>query len=494
MATKINWSGMSILTRYILRRLMAPLLFGLTALTGVMLLSQVAKQFSRLVGKGLPWSVITEVFALSLPFILAMTLPMAVCVAVLYAVSTLASDAEVTACLSVGISPWRICRPILAWGAVIGLVAFAFVDQVLPRSNARLRNLWLDIARKKPTFELREEVVNTLAPSPFFLKAARINAGTGQMRNVTIYDVSGSTLRRIVYADSGLMGVAPDGHDLTLMLWDGTIHQVKAGPEHEFTSTRFRTNDLRVRDVFDSLSRSVNGIDRSDRELSTCEMLATRDSSRFDRQQAANQRRFYLHHDLLYLTGQANATTYQVAASRRVSLPAYCRWWAPWMSDTARVGLAVVATADPPGPPGQGRLTTVSEVIGVVDRYTAAKTREDNFLVEIHKKFSLAVACFTFVILGAPLALRFPRGGMGLVIGGGLAVFSTYYSGLTAGEALANRELIGPAFSMWASNALIGVVGIILAVTIRHGIGNTRGGDIGAVRAWFSRLTRRQPS
>ena len=42
------------------------------------------------------------------------------------------------------------------------------------------------------------------------------------------------------------------------------------------------------------------------------------------------------------------------------------------------------------------------------------------------------------------MALRFPRGGMGLVIGGGLLVFSIYYVGLTAGESLADRGLVSP--------------------------------------------------
>ena len=40
------------------------------------------------------------------------------------------------------------------------------------------------------------------------------------------------------------------------------------------------------------------------------------------------------------------------------------------------------------------------------------------------------------------MALRFPRGGMGLVIGGGLVVFSIYYVGLIAGESLGNRGIV----------------------------------------------------
>src|SRR2546425_2450849 len=72
------------LSRYLLRQHLAPLGFALAALTALMLLNQIAKQFGSLVGKGLPWGVILEVFVLSIPFIVAVTLPMAVLVAVLH--------------------------------------------------------------------------------------------------------------------------------------------------------------------------------------------------------------------------------------------------------------------------------------------------------------------------------------------------------------------------------------------------------------------------
>src|SRR5438132_4569552 len=44
----------------------APLVFALAALTSLMLIQQVAKQLSGLLGKGLPPGVIAEVFVLSL--------------------------------------------------------------------------------------------------------------------------------------------------------------------------------------------------------------------------------------------------------------------------------------------------------------------------------------------------------------------------------------------------------------------------------------------
>jgi lipopolysaccharide export system permease protein len=171
-----------LLSTYLLRQLAAPFLFALTALTSLMLLSQIAKKFGSLVGKGLPWTVIAEVFALSVPFIVAMTLPMAVLLAVLYAFSHLAADNEITAMRASGISVYQILLPVMVWGVFMSAFNFVFVDQVLPRSNARLRNLLIDIGRKKPTFELQEQVINEVPPSQYFLRANRMAAGGHYLR------------------------------------------------------------------------------------------------------------------------------------------------------------------------------------------------------------------------------------------------------------------------------------------------------------------------
>ena len=116
---------------------------------------------------------------------------MAVLLAVLYAFSHLAADNEITAMRASGISVYQILAPVLAWGVFMSAFNFVFVDQVLPRSNARLRGLLIDIGRKKPTFELREQVINEVPPSQYFLRAGRIDAATGRLRDITIYDVGG---------------------------------------------------------------------------------------------------------------------------------------------------------------------------------------------------------------------------------------------------------------------------------------------------------------
>src|SRR5437660_11811546 len=106
------------ISRYLLRQHCAPLGFALAALTSLMLLNQIAKQFGSLVGKGLPWSVIIEVFVLSIPFIVAVTLPMAVLVAVLHVFTRLAGENEITALQASTATAARLGTPVRGGPAV----------------------------------------------------------------------------------------------------------------------------------------------------------------------------------------------------------------------------------------------------------------------------------------------------------------------------------------------------------------------------------------
>src|SRR3989442_10854592 len=170
------------LSRYLLRQHVAPLGFALAALTALMLVNTMAKQLSALLGKGLPTGVIVEVFVLSIPFIVAVTLPMAVLVAVLHVFTRLAADNEITAMQASGVSVTRLVAPVLGGAACVALLSFAWNDQVLPRSNHQLRILQVDIQRKKPSFTLKEQVINEVVAGQFFLRAPR-NGPTGHKAN-----------------------------------------------------------------------------------------------------------------------------------------------------------------------------------------------------------------------------------------------------------------------------------------------------------------------
>src|SRR5207244_4650598 len=89
------------------------------------------------------------------------------------------------------------------------------------------RTLIVDIQRKKPTFQLKEQVINEVVAGQFFLRAARIDPASNALSDVTIYDLEDPDRRRIIMADSGRMAYSSGGTDLYLTLRDGEMDEIK---------------------------------------------------------------------------------------------------------------------------------------------------------------------------------------------------------------------------------------------------------------------------
>ena len=486
-----------ILSRYILRQHLAPLCFALAALTSLMLLNQVAKQFGNLVGKGLPWSVIIEVFVLSIPFIVTMTLPMAVLVAVLHTFSRLAADNEITAMKASGISVGRLLAPVLGGAALVSALAFLWSDQVLPRTNHRLRSLLVDIQRKKPSFTLKEQVINEVVPRQFFLRAARIDPASNKLKDVTIYDLEDVERRRIITADSGRMAYTPGGTDLHLTLLDGDIKEVRRGDPAQFNRTFYRTNEIRVAGIGNTLERTENDTYRGDRELGICAMERVVAGAQREAEQARRDVQVAVVGDLRRLMGLLSASTPPAAGSPDTAVAAtsrYCRalrrmaaWLAPKEAhaQTPRPDAAAPLLPEQP-------LVTQGATLGEEQRVRAAQQRAAIYEVEIQKKYAIAAACVIFALVGVPVAIRFPRGGAGLVIGMSLAVFTVYYVGLIGGEELGDRLLVSPFLAMWVPNLIFGVLGLVGLWLVRREGSTTQGGDWGDLVAALL-VWRRRP-
>jgi len=492
-----------ILSRYLLRQHLAPLSFALSSLTALMVLNQVAKRFPELVGKGLPWSVIAEVFVLSVPFIVAMTLPMAMLVAVLHTMSRLTADHEITAMAANGISVSRIARPVLLGAALVTVGAYLWNDQLLPRTNHRLRTLLVDIQRKKPSFALKEQVINEVVPDQFFLRAARIAQATNRLRDVTIYDLGEADRRRIITADSGRMAYTPGQSDLYLTLVDGDIQEVRRGDDAQFNRTFFHTNHIRVRGVSNQLVLTGEDTYRTDREMTICDMRRAVSAAQDDVNSAHLDADATVERDLRTLAGMAPTVSAPPPAPD-TSGGTYCHLWQR-ITGWALPKIAGAQTAQQPGGrpgvtvPAPAPRPPTRVVLGITtgedERAQGAQRRAAAYLVEIHKKLAISAACFVFALLGIPVALRFPRGGPGMVIGVGVFVFAIYYIGLIGGEDLGDRLIVSPFLAMWGTNIVFGLLGLAGLWAMVRSSPTPRGGDWSDVRhvlfGWIRRLRRR---
>ena len=486
-----------ILSRYLLRQLVPPHGFALAALTFYLLIQQIAKQLGNLVGKGLPIGVILQVFALSIPFIVATTLPMAVLVAVLYAFTHLAADNEITAMKAGGVSVGRLLAPVLGGATVVAILALLWNDQVLPRANHSLRMLLMDIQRKKPSFSLKEQIINEVVAGTFFLRAARIDPASDKLKDVTIYDLQDAERRRIISADSGHIAYTPGGRDLYLMLRNGDIRQVDRTDPTHFNRTFYRSNRIRVAGVGNTLERTERDTYRSDREMGICAMRQVVRETRLEAAGINREASLTIENDLRRLAGLAPIAQAPAVVSDSTPVGVYCRALARltrWLTP-ATAAAQTPAPRPPPLPPPVTPvpqtveesglpapwIVTPSVIASARARTEVAQDRRAMYEIEIHKKMALAVACIVFALLGVPLAIHFPRGGIGLVIGISLGVFTVYYIALIGGEELGNHRVVSTFLAMWSANILFTAVGLIaLALTVRpaHSIAGPNWTDV----------------
>ena len=85
--------------------------------------------------------------------------------------------------------------------------------------------------------------------------------------------------------------------------------------------------------------------------------------------------------------------------------------------------------------------------------------RQAQYSVEIHKKFSLPVACILFVLVGAPLGIVARSGGVGTGAVYSIVFFVIYWVGLTGGEHMADKLMVSPELAMWGPNVVLAVAG-----------------------------------
>ena len=449
---------MTILTRYLLRAHIGPFLFAFSALTGLLFVNAVAQRLEGLVGKGLPVDIILKAIVLILPHTIAVTLPMALLTTVLYAFSELATHNEIVAMSGAGVEPRRLVLPVLFFGLFMGGVTFLFNDRILPEANHELKNLRSSIQQKSPTFQLNERVVNLIEAEngvgPYFLVVDAIDPTTSELANVVIYDMSQMSVRRTTHAARGVMKLNASATDLHLRLFDGYSHEVDSREEGSFARTTFAEQLYVLRGVGD-LFEDAGTDTRSDREMSVAMLIDSR-GRRLDELEAIREE--------------------SLATARRAVDRALGR--GP-VSDSARAAPPPYRATSPPGgailPRDQVTRSLASTSRAEMGRYSAVYRFANQAGVEINKKIVISTSCIVFVLIGVPIGIRFPRGGVNMVIVVSSLVIGVYQVGLTNGEDWADRGLANPFWSMWAPSFVFLALGIFLLTRMGRWTAAVRG-------------------
>ncbi len=443
----------------ILRMLPGRVLGWLGTLMFLLVMQFLIKYLPDLAGKGLPLGVMLELIAYNLAYMVVLAVPMSLLIGTMMTFGRIAESRAWVVIKASGVSPIRLIWPTLLIGVFVATGMTYFNNRVLPEANFRARNLWYDIRRKRPDFELRPGMFYE-GVRGYSILVQNVAAGSGALEDILIYDYTDNA-QTVIKAREGRLLPLPDRPELALTLSDGEIHRMPEGQQF------FRAEERYERLTFDKYRMTLDASEfaferstesrtnRSDRTMSTRDMIGFVDSLRQSIDSSLVRLTAYFEPGSF--GGNAPGTGMPVARE-------------PFLAALPAGG---TGSAESPGrsPPGDEQILAkaiekarnMRMTIDDTQRATAWELqRADRFLVEIHKKYSIAIACLIFMLIGAPLGLSTRRGGLSSAGIPAAGIFLFYWVTLVQGEKLADRGFLDPWIGMWIANLVMIAAGLWL--------------------------------
>ncbi|MGL1936786.1 MAG: LptF/LptG family permease [Fibrobacterales bacterium] len=485
-----------LLTRYIIKELLQPFLLSLAVITFLLGIQYVLQLMDSVASKGLPLSVVLEILTLSLAWMFALSIPMSCLVAALMAFGRLSADREIVALKGAGLSPMKMLFPALVLASIIMVGLMAFNNYVLPEANHRNAAILSSISRKKPqAFINSGQLIKDFPGIQIWID--KIDNETGTLHGIKIFEFQRRGSPKVIYAKYGMLEYQDMGATLLLYLFHGENHLPQGKSKDSYLRIGFVKQVFSVKNVdsdFELKERNYRG----DREMSVEEMFKVVEKAERKYGKIKNDQKMWkevdfvkqlaenaiVQHDSLLLdslgsVGMDSNSTIQLSQNMILNTTI----------DSSKKAMLSVSIYDSIPPldtlfyshKAVGKLLKDEEsrkgkVEKVLRRLKRQKERLSQYSVEIHKKFSIPVACVVFILIGGPLGIMARSGGIGTGVIYSIFFFILYWTCLTGGERLADRLFIPAWLGMWAPNIILGVTGLYLTrmVTRDNFTGNNR--------------------
>ncbi len=132
---------LKLLDRYLVREMVVPFLIGQAAIVLMLIGTVLYNNAELFLANQVPVADVARLVLYFLPFLVHMTMPVAMAVAASLTISRLARDSEITVMRSAGVSLVRIFLPIFLVGLLVSAGDFYFGEYVVPASMARFNGV-----------------------------------------------------------------------------------------------------------------------------------------------------------------------------------------------------------------------------------------------------------------------------------------------------------------------------------------------------------------
>ena len=195
---------MRLLDRYLLRELLIPLSYCLGGFLIFSISFDLFAELDDLQKAQFGFLDVVVLYALKIPELLSVILPIALLLALLYALTTHARYNEITAIRAAGISVWRLSAMYLLVGILFSVTLFVIDEFWMPQSQDRMDDLWAEHqSQAEKNRAWRKKLFFYNAADNRTWSIASYNPQTGEMIAPSFVWVLPDGSKREVYASRG---------------------------------------------------------------------------------------------------------------------------------------------------------------------------------------------------------------------------------------------------------------------------------------------------
>lgn len=460
----------------------------------LLLMQTIWKYLEDLVGKGLEIGVIFEFIFYFAIHLIPMALPLAILLSNIMVFGNLAERYELVAIKSAGVSLLKAMRPMFIISILMAIGAFYTANSLIPKANLSWGALLYDVTQKKPAMNIVDNV--------FFrdIDGYAIRVGKKHDDNQTIEDIiiyvddkkyNGNN--NILIAKRGKMSVSDDKQFMTLYLEDGRRYQELVNDPQYKKSRPHNTMEFKNYNLTIDLSElAFNRTEKErfseDHRMMNIAQLEVRIDSLTDYLAGRKDKLYQYIEPYFFLASDTLVVSDSSVEDRIAAILAMAKQEKEndntpvaqyknslkTKSDIPQISLRKPRTkAAPPAHEKSVNEIVVERAIqntnnvkrissNNLDDASAQKEMRAKYLIEWHRKYTLAISCILLFFIGAPLGAIIKKGGFGLPLVISLLLFIAYYVVGIFGEKLVKQGALEPVFGMWMGLAVFFPLAIFL--------------------------------
>ena len=436
---------MNTLNKYLFKQSLVPFLLSVAVITTVLFLQFLIRAVDRFLGKGLDVITIFEYLFLNMAWIIALSVPMSLLISSVMTFGRMSQQNEITALKSAGVNLLNIIKPSLWFGLFVAILLCIFNNFVLPEMNYNARLLARDIYQKKPELTIEPGYFVDMIPQ-YTIIVKELDGK--DFKDVRIFSKNDSSEQTTIYANSGKLN--SNGNIITIDLKSGEIHEIDLTDYDYYRKIKFDTHQI-VISLDDLLLNRTSEANRTDREMKVPQMIREIQKNKVFIE-AINNRISDIKSnlDIRVNSNDLNSIVSEIEKLKLIKSKEISKNFQESV-EGMQINEEIISL--------NNTSRQLQNEFVLIDNY---KKTNNKFRVEIHKKFTLAVACILFTLVGAPLGILVKRGGITIASALSITFFLIYYILLIWGEQLADRNLLNPGIGSWLPNIILFISGIII--------------------------------